>query len=131
MEKIHVYVTSSGSRRFNPSPVAYRPDKPFGSDTKPISIHTKIEQSKEVNQAPFPNLPTSIGEGPLITIGELHQVQKTPSPTRDYVPPPFGSEGRGSRMGLRTPELKRDDVPGPGFYDRSDGFEKQGRSSRR
>jgi hypothetical protein len=102
MERIPIYVTSSGSRRMNPSPAAYHPHRPFGAEAKRISIHSKVEPREEVNDAPFADIPSSIGEGPQISIGELHVLPAHRGPEPDYVPPPFGSDTKGSRVGART-----------------------------
>jgi hypothetical protein len=111
----------------NPSPAAYSPDKPFGSGASPIAIHSKVETTEEVNQAPFANIPSSIGTGPKATIGEHHEITESVGPGPDYMPPPFGADGKGSRMGVRPPDETPEDIPGPGTYNPKDDFGRQSR----
>jgi hypothetical protein len=41
-EPIPIYVTSSGSRAYHPSPCTYDPKKPFGADVTPRRIHSRL-----------------------------------------------------------------------------------------
>jgi hypothetical protein len=69
--------------------------------------------------APYRTLPSSVGEGPKISLASRHKTrdaENTPGP--GYVPPALGSDAQKSALASRHSEGRdsRLDNPGPGAY---------------
>ena len=83
-----------------------------------FTIGNRIEQKLETNQAGYVNLPSTVGEGPKITMTSRHEpktLENTPGP--NYVPPVLGSDAPKIGVGNRYNDVKKDVTPGPGQYD--------------
>ena len=110
-------VTSSSTS--TPGPGAYNPTL----STKPKAPSFTLKGRNEVHDhylnAPYRALPSSIGQGPKISLASRHaerDYEQTPGPS--YVPPPLGSDAKKSTMSFRHQEARSlsADNPGPGAY---------------
>lgn len=115
-ERPAYYITSSGSKRNNPSPGSYNVEKSIGSDKPTISMHVKHKEYQDINTVPYRELPTTIGEGPKSTIGKRIEPQQAKTRELDYVPPAFGSNSPHIGIGSVLPKPKIDETPAPGAY---------------
>jgi hypothetical protein len=123
LEKIPIYVTSSGSRRLNPSPAAYEPAKPFGYETVPIHIHNRLRDGP-ADEGPAPGEYESTSDFGDGRKGCQFLGPKDRSPyDLNSNPGPANYDTPGSALppkitiGSPVKPLRPDEVPGPGQYD--------------
>lgn len=102
-----------------PGPGAYSPQDSNMQSGPQITIKSRHESVKRITSAPYRSLPTTIGQGPKITMGSKYSVRDsvaTPGPS--YVPPPIGSDSTKISMACGRDQVNdsRMDNPGPGAY---------------
>jgi len=101
-----------------PGPGSYDAPVVFGSGPK-FSMKGRYETKKNIESAPYHNIPSTVGEGPKVSFGQ--RIEKTISeqtPGPSYVPPPLGQESLKISMGQGRTAVKnyKNDIPGPGSY---------------
>lgn len=101
-----------------PGPGAYSPTNNMNSAPQ-FSIKGRHESVNRPDSAPYRSLPTTIGEGPKISLGSRHSLRSsvdTPGPS--YLPPPLGTDSKKISISYRHGQDidSRKDNPGPGAY---------------
>lgn len=115
-EPIGSYVTSS-ARMSSPGPGAYSTRRDFNAEIPKIKIKGRHEEKIYVNNAPYSNIPTTIGTGRKWTMKgrtKLSEPESTPGPY-DYSKP-LGSDSPKICIHTKSEVQKVDVGPGPGEY---------------
>ena len=110
-------VTSSQSS--TPGPGAYTPGFAAKAKAPAYTLKGRHESSQQITDAPYRDLPSSIGAGPKISLASRHaQRASDSSPGPSYIPPPLGSDAKKSSFSFRHPDSRdlSSDNPGPGAY---------------
>ena len=112
-------VTSSATS--TPGPGAYYPQYKISNkpDAPKYSFQSRHDSKTNSLDVPFNNIPSTIGQGPKISLASRHTEnnnEQTPGPS--YVPPPLGSDAKKVSMASRHKEIRSlsADNPGPGTY---------------
>ncbi|EAY20853.1 hypothetical protein TVAG_436770 [Trichomonas vaginalis G3] len=108
-----------GDIAVTPGPSDYgNPNNPSSSNSPSYTIGHRYEQKTDTNQAGFVNLPSTVGQGPKISMSSRHEARDVePTPGPNYVPPSLAESSRGVTIGHRSPDGKTEITPGPGQYD--------------
>jgi len=98
-----------------PGPADYAPNGRLKSPS--YTIGPRIEQKNKKLDVPYYSIPSSVGEGPKITINSRTKEKPyDPQPGPAYTPPQFGSESTKVTFGHRYYKKTEDTSPGPGQY---------------
>ncbi|KAK8881496.1 Outer dense fiber protein 3-like protein 2 [Tritrichomonas musculus] len=103
-----------------PGPGAYSPTDSNMKSSPRYSMKGRHNSVERPLSAPYRSLPTTVGQGPKISLGSRHSVRSsvdTPGPS--YIPPPLGTDSKKVSMSYRHGQARdsRIDNPGPGAYD--------------
>lgn len=115
-EPIGTYVTSS-ARMSSPGPGAYTTRKEISDDIPKIKIKGRYEEKRDVNNAPYVDIKTTIGTGIKWTMKgrtKINEPESTPGPY-DYSKP-LGSDSPKVYIHTKTDHEHREITPGPGEY---------------
>lgn len=119
-EPIPALVTSS-ARMMGPGPGAYQTRTDISQIPK-ITIHRRLEDKLFVNDAPYSNIPSCIGQGKKWSFKGRPQESIEPGIGPDYMPKAFGSDVPAQTFGRRINVNVVNDTPGPGEYKISSPF---------
>lgn len=103
-----------------PGPGAYNVGSSMDRRGTPgFTMKSRHETTQQVTAAPYRDLPSTIGQGPKISMYSRHETRRvsdTPGPS--YVPPAMGTDSKKISMGIRTNTShdSRAETPGPGAY---------------
>lgn len=105
-----------GDRTPGPSPCDYVDRDRFGDGLK-YSIRSRFPIPQYTVDPYLVNLPTTVGEGPKISITGRHEPPKPyVPPGPNYVPPPFGKDAHSIRFKKAKKRSKIKPTPGPADY---------------
>ena len=108
----------TGNGGNDPGPGAYAIRGTIG-DAPKYTIKGRHETANRPLAAPYRSLPSTVGNGPKISMASRHadrEVTATPGP--NYLPPALGADATKTTMSYRHAETRdsRLDNPGPGAY---------------
>ncbi|KAI5528850.1 sperm-tail PG-rich repeat-containing protein, partial [Trichomonas vaginalis G3] len=116
---MHIRPTEN-QKEGGPGPGAYSPQDLDGRGPS-YTMKGRHDLPQDVNTAPYRDLPTTIGEGPKISMHSRPQERAlSDSPGPNYIPPSLGSDAPKVSMTSRHDNTKYNDNPGPGAYDIKD-----------
>jgi hypothetical protein len=122
LERIPIYVTSSGGRRLNPSPATYEPQKAFGAETIPVHIRPRLPEAPQERRPAPGDYETfaRFGDGQkgcqILVANDRSPYRPNANPAPgNYNIPPSSSPTR-ITIGSAAKRLKQDEIPGPGHY---------------
>ena len=109
----------TGHNDSGPGPGAYTPTMSNKTKAPSYTLKGRYETKVSSNDAPYRAIPSTVGEGPRISMASRHATrdsESTPGPS--YVPPSLGSDAPKATMSYRHGETRdsRAENPGPGAY---------------
>ena len=114
---LHMRVSYSNAHA-TPGPGAYSPEN-YRNKGPSFTMKGRHDSPQRTDSAPYRSLPSTVGQGPKISLSSRHTQRGIgDSPGPNYVPPPLGSDARKMSMSYRHLN-DRDpyrDNPGPGAY---------------